>query len=146
MATLGDFASKASIFLLPLSLRRVKDPTYLAQAMQVWHRQDPRVHLMLVGEPSEPAVTAQVQALAKETEVWIETRDSLHRRFAAAAVLGWAGSGFRIKESLWTRVDQIGGVWQEMARLYGDILGSPISKSGEPEKPSPPLTAPQAPN
>lgn len=51
----------AHLFLLPLALRRVKDPLFLALAMAEWHRKDPSVYLVLVGPPVEEDIACKVQ-------------------------------------------------------------------------------------
>jgi glycosyltransferase involved in cell wall biosynthesis len=54
-------AADARIALLPTGIRRVKDPLHVAQAFSDWHREDPRVHLVIAGavlelDYAEPAL------------------------------------------------------------------------------------------
>jgi glycosyltransferase involved in cell wall biosynthesis len=42
------------LFLLPTGIRRVKDPLHLVDAFSAWHREDPRMHLAIVGAILEP--------------------------------------------------------------------------------------------
>ncbi len=42
------------LFLLPTGIRRVKDPLHLVEAFSAWHREDPRMHLAVVGALLEP--------------------------------------------------------------------------------------------
>ena len=50
------------LLLLPLGLRRVKDPLFLLDAAAAWHAEDSRAHLLLVGPALEPACSAATLA------------------------------------------------------------------------------------
>ena len=40
---------QSQVFLLPAGLRPIKDPLMLAAEVQRWHREDPRIHLVIAG-------------------------------------------------------------------------------------------------
>jgi glycosyltransferase involved in cell wall biosynthesis len=49
------------LFVLPTGIRRVKDPLHVVEAFSAWHREDPRMHLAVVGavlehDYAEPAL------------------------------------------------------------------------------------------
>ncbi|WP_434739760.1 glycosyltransferase [Micromonospora sp. SH-82] len=48
-------SSQDRILLLPSGLRPVKDPLLLVDAVQRWHREDARVHLVIVGHSYDPS-------------------------------------------------------------------------------------------
>mmetsp|Transcript_8805 Transcript_8805/g.29117 ORF Transcript_8805/g.29117 Transcript_8805/m.29117 type:complete len:541 (-) Transcript_8805:62-1684(-) len=62
-AELG-LSQDARIVLLPAGWRRVKCPTYAAEAMSAWHLKDPRMHLVLVGPALEADVAEAVRGAA----------------------------------------------------------------------------------
>ncbi|XP_060699652.1 glycosyltransferase 1 domain-containing protein 1 isoform X2 [Hemiscyllium ocellatum] len=55
----------AYIFLLVCGLRRVKDPLFLVDAFSVWHKEDPRVYLIIIGPEVDAPFTQQVKAKLK---------------------------------------------------------------------------------
>ncbi|XP_032085789.1 glycosyltransferase 1 domain-containing protein 1 isoform X3 [Thamnophis elegans] len=58
-------------FLLICGLRRVKDPLYLLDVFSEWHREDSRVHLIIVGPAADPT-------FAKEVEEKVNRSDGVH--------------------------------------------------------------------
>ncbi|MFL5319785.1 MAG: glycosyltransferase, partial [Myxococcaceae bacterium] len=52
----------ARVVLLPTGLRRVKDPTFVVEAMAAWHEEDPSVHLVVCGAELEPGFAEQARA------------------------------------------------------------------------------------
>ncbi|XP_026572011.1 glycosyltransferase 1 domain-containing protein 1 [Pseudonaja textilis] len=59
------------IFLLICGVRRVKDPLYLLDVFSEWHREDSRVHLIIVGPAADPT-------FAKEVEEKVNKADGVH--------------------------------------------------------------------
>ncbi|XP_034291120.1 glycosyltransferase 1 domain-containing protein 1 isoform X2 [Pantherophis guttatus] len=59
------------LFVLICGLRRVKDPLFLLDAFSEWHREDSRVHLLIVGPAADPT-------FAKEVEEKVNRSDGVH--------------------------------------------------------------------
>ncbi|NXJ09770.1 GL1D1 protein, partial [Odontophorus gujanensis] len=53
------------VFLLICGLRRVKDPLYLVDVFSDWHRNDPSVHLGIIGPAVDPLFTSEVKEKIK---------------------------------------------------------------------------------
>ncbi|KAH0625371.1 hypothetical protein JD844_014839 [Phrynosoma platyrhinos] len=56
------------IFLLICGLRRVKDPLYLVDAFVEWHREDPSVHLIIIGPAVDPVFAEEVNEKVKRAD------------------------------------------------------------------------------
>jgi glycosyltransferase involved in cell wall biosynthesis len=53
-----SLAPETFLFVLPTGIRRVKDPLHVVDAFSRWHREDPRMHLAVVGAVLEPDYAA----------------------------------------------------------------------------------------
>ncbi|XP_067911166.1 glycosyltransferase 1 domain-containing protein 1 [Heterodontus francisci] len=53
------------IFLLVCGLRQVKDPLYLVDAFSAWHKEEPRVYLIIIGPKVDVVFAQQVEAKVK---------------------------------------------------------------------------------
>lgn len=54
------------LFLLPAGLREVKDPLFLVQEITLWHAEDPRVHLLIVGAERNARYAKKVEKAVQE--------------------------------------------------------------------------------
>ncbi|XP_036076704.1 glycosyltransferase 1 domain-containing protein 1 isoform X2 [Rousettus aegyptiacus] len=61
-AEIKQRADEVCVFLLVCGLRRVKDPLFLVDAFSEWHREEPRVYMVIVGPEVDPVFTREVKA------------------------------------------------------------------------------------
>ncbi|TSD00657.1 MAG: glycosyl transferase/hydrolase, partial [Candidatus Peregrinibacteria bacterium Greene1014_49] len=52
------------LFLLPAGLRPVKDPLMLVEEIAQWHRENPRVHLVIIGADRDPTYAQKCRHIA----------------------------------------------------------------------------------
>ncbi|XP_061459496.1 glycosyltransferase 1 domain-containing protein 1 isoform X2 [Rhineura floridana] len=60
--------SSLRLFLLICGLRRVKDPLYLVDAFAEWHREEPSIHLMIIGPAIDPLFAEEVKEKVKRAD------------------------------------------------------------------------------
>ncbi|XP_062999752.1 glycosyltransferase 1 domain-containing protein 1 isoform X2 [Elgaria multicarinata webbii] len=56
------------LFLLICGLRRVKDPLYLVDVFAEWHREEPSIHLIIIGPEVDPVFAEEVKEKVKRAE------------------------------------------------------------------------------
>jgi len=68
-ARVSHTRAKRHVFLLPASIRQVKDPLFLVEAFIAWSKEDPTVALRIIGNPLDAKIVARLDAMTKGTAV-----------------------------------------------------------------------------
>ncbi|XP_044296654.1 glycosyltransferase 1 domain-containing protein 1 [Varanus komodoensis] len=67
-AGISQDSDSLCVFLLICGLRRVKDPLYVVDAFAEWHREDSRVHLIIIGPAVDPVFAEEVKEKVKRAD------------------------------------------------------------------------------